>query len=132
VYCEACDKYKPPSAFERFRFEERFLERPRILREINSLEREDVEWYKSNCNRCRARTILMVFDKRVERMDETDLGLHTRTSLGLDHKRGYNRDRSGEQRKLELEAARGKSLEEYHAVEYGYESWVQVYERLEL
>jgi hypothetical protein len=72
----------------------------------------------------------LVSEKRVEVLDECKLDLHTRTSLGLKLENVHLM--SEVERKMGLEATRGKSYEEYRAVEFGYETWEQIYGRLDI
>jgi hypothetical protein len=128
VGCEGCHKYKPQEAFDHFEFERNFLSRAKIRRQVNTLELEDIAWYKNHCKRCRVQILLVILDSRVEKFDEQELGLHIRTSLGI----MYKRPRTETERKQEMEAARGLGPEEYRAAEYGYETWSQIFEKLKI
>jgi hypothetical protein len=126
ICCGECYKYKPQHAFAPFEFERNFLAKAEIRKQVNCLEREDTEWYRSLCKRCRVKILLIVFEGRIERYDEHEICLHHKTSLGLK----YRRSRTEVQKKQELEAARGLSQEEYHAVEHDYETWSRLFEML--
>ncbi|EPE34524.1 hypothetical protein GLAREA_10218 [Glarea lozoyensis ATCC 20868] len=128
VSCEGCRIYKPQEAFDHFEFERNFLSKAKVQRQVHTLEPEDIAWYKSHCKRCRVRILLVFLDSRVEMLDEQELGLHTRTSLGV----LYKTPRTEFERKQEMEAARGLGPEEYHAAECGYETWSQIFEKLKI
>jgi len=118
--CGHCLKYKPEKAYERSAFEERMLLKHK--KELEAYEAEDVGWYESRCQRCRAKILLVVFERGQEFFEDPPFA-SDRESLGLRKAVRTEYDRC-----QELEDAR--TAEEYHAAQFNYESWDSIFRRL--
>ncbi|KAF4624430.1 hypothetical protein G7Y89_g13744 [Cudoniella acicularis] len=82
--CEGCWVYKPSSAFGRFDLE---VETYRAFwKEIDCFEKEDIEWYGSQCRRCRAKFLLVVLWRKEEIFDDSVVDCE-RESLGVRRRR---------------------------------------------
>ncbi|RDL37892.1 uncharacterized protein BP5553_05325 [Venustampulla echinocandica] len=118
--CGECRIYKPETGYERFAAEEDFF--GVFEKEINALEREDVEWYLGQCRRCRAKMLLTTFGKRKVVFEEVN-SWEEKRSLGLRRSEEFQEDSIEEKKYRELS---GKTTEQYHAARYDYESWEDV------
>lgn len=66
--CEGCLKYKPDTAWDMSTFEMNTLNRHH--KEFECIEHVDVLWYKERCARCRAKALLVAFEKRLEAWED--------------------------------------------------------------
>ena len=129
IRCEGyrgCYKYKPQEAFEQTDFEIKFLARPDIQQKIAVIDPEVMESYEGCCKKCRVKILLIELDGRVERVNESELWLHNRTSLGLE----YKTPRTESQPDRDMGRTRYSSHREYRAAVHDYEDWDDIYQQL--
>jgi hypothetical protein len=120
--CESCLRYKPEEAYGRFEFEEEVFRK--YKKEIEAFEAEDVGWYESRCRRCRAKILLVIFERGREVFEDLVV-LSDRESLGLTKEKMTDGERC-----QALEDAR--TAEQYHAAQFNYESWDSIFRRLNI
>ncbi|KAH8685636.1 hypothetical protein BGZ60DRAFT_395690 [Tricladium varicosporioides] len=118
VKCPGCEIYKPASAYERFPLE--YSTHEVFCRQIKAFLACDLDWYESQCRRCRAKFLLVVFWQKEEVLEGW---WHdgSRKSVGL-RVRGWGR---GEAMNLDV----GK--EEFQ-VDAQYSKWEDVFTSLEI
>jgi len=119
--CEGCNKYKPQKAYERSSFEEETL--LKFSKELEDSEREDVERYNDQCRRCRAKMLLVVFEKEEEMFEKPQICDEERIGL----KRNWKNE---EEKQKALDAA--SCYEEWYATRLNYERWEDVFKRLRI
>lgn len=120
-HCEGCSKHKPQEAFDSFEYENAL--KISSLNEFPTVMGKAWEHCVHHCRRCRAKVILIVFEKRDEWIED-QVAEEERTSLGL--RKSNWRDLIGDEDPLRHKVTERTYLE----IVGGMERWKEIFEKL--
>lgn len=125
--CGGCLCYKPESAWAQFELEEEIAKRHE--KEIEAIAACDIQWYKSQCRRCRVKILLICLEKKMEHFKERDCPLEAEPSVGLLTSSLFDRDAADFQIDFYAEGPEKHGNSNWNAE---HETWEELFEKLHI